>query len=237
MLEEVKDWSDEFYERFKPIAMGFVNEAEKCLQCGKCTGQCPAAAVTPSYNPRKIIRDLVFGNVKRVLSSVELWQCFFCSGCYSVCPMDINFPFFVFMFRLAAMNEGYGWEDVKQLEGYAERSYLKDGITVSTFERNPYVLDTVGDIGKIRAEAGLPPERKVSPRGVAEINMISDLSGMTAFMKQIGGVELLDCQNCTDEQAKRCKKKPMPAKVGKVKTHYRFYNYGEPGGTKHAEAR
>ncbi|CAA7602222.1 4Fe-4S ferredoxin-type, iron-sulphur binding domain protein [Acididesulfobacillus acetoxydans] len=236
MLEKVKDWSDEFYESFKPIAMGFVNEAEKCLQCGKCTGQCPAAAVTPSYNPRKIIRDLVFGNVKRVLSSVELWQCFFCSGCYSVCPMDINFPFFVFMFRLAAMNEGYGWEDVKQLEGYAEKSYLKDGITVSTFERNPYVLDTVGDIGKIRAEAGLPPERKVSARGVAEINMISDLSGMTAFMKQIGGVELLDCKSCTDEQAKRCKRKPMPSKVGKVKTHYRFYNYGEPGGKKHAQA-
>lgn len=236
MLEQVKDWSDEFYETFKPIAAGFVNEAEKCLQCGKCTGQCPAAAVTPSYNPRKLIRDIVNGNLKRVLSSVELWQCFFCSGCFSVCPMDINFPFFIFMFRLAAMNEGYGWEDVKQLEGYAEKSYLKDGITVSTFERNPYVLDEIGDISKIREAAGLPSRRIVSGRGIAEINMISDLMGMTSFMKQIGGVELLDCKTCDDQQAKRCKTKPMPSKVGKVKTHLRFYNYGEPGGEKNAKA-
>ncbi|MHB1405329.1 MAG: 4Fe-4S dicluster domain-containing protein [Desulfitobacteriaceae bacterium] len=236
MLEQVKDWDDDFYEKFKPIAMGFVNEAEKCLQCGKCTGQCPAAAVTPSYNPRKIIRDLVNGNLKRVFSSVELWQCFFCSGCYSVCPMDINFPFFVFMFRLAAMNEGYGWEDVKQLEGYAEKDYLKKGITVSTFERNPEAMETVGDISKIRIAAGLPPERKVSDRGLAEINMISDLSGMTSFMKKIGGVELLDCKTCDDAQMKRCKNKPLPAKVGKIKTKLRFYNYGEPGGKAHAEA-
>ncbi len=237
MLEQVKDWDDDFYEKFKPIAMGFVNEAEKCLQCGKCTGQCPSAAVTSSYNPRKIIRDIVNGNLKRVLSSVELWQCFFCSGCYATCPMDINFPFFVFMFRLAAMNEGYGWEDVKQLEAYAEKDYLKKGITVSTFERNPNAMEVIGDIKKIRVAAGLPPERKISDRGLAEINMISDLSGMTAFMKQIGGVELLDCQTCTDEQAIRCKTKPLPSKVGKIKTKQRFYNYGEPKGEKHAEAR
>ncbi len=236
MLEQVKDWDDEFYEKFKPVAMGFVNEAEKCLQCGKCTGQCPAAAVTPSYNPRKLIRDIVNGNLKRVLSSVELWQCFFCSGCYSVCPVDINFPFFVFMFRLAAMNEGYGWEDVKQLEAYAEKDYLNLGITVSTFERNPEVVDTIGDIGRIRAAAGLSAKRMVSRRAIDEINMISDLSGMTSFIKQIGGVELLDCRTCNDEQAKRCKTKPLPSKVGNIKTKFRFYNYGEPGGKKHAEA-
>ncbi|KJR46782.1 CoB--CoM heterodisulfide reductase subunit C [Desulfosporosinus sp. I2] len=232
MLEQVKDWDDDFYERWKPIAMGFVNEAERCLQCGKCTGQCPAAAVTPGYNPRKLIRDLVDGNIKRILSSVELWQCFFCSGCYSTCPMDINFPFFIFMLRLGAMNEGYGWEDVKQLEAYAEKDYLKDGITVSIRERNPFVVDTVGDIGKIREAAGLPTKRVVSKRGVAEINMISDLSGMTSFMKKIGGVDLLDCNTCDDAQARRCKTKPLPSKVGKITTKTRFYNYGEPSGGK-----
>jgi heterodisulfide reductase subunit C len=150
--------------------------------------------------------------------------------------MDINFPFFIFMLRLGAMNEGYGWEDVKQLEGYAERDYLKNGITVSTFERNPYVVDTIGDMSKIREAAGLTPKRQVTDRALAEINMLSDLTGMTSFMKQIGGVQLLDCRTCTTEQEKRCKTKPMPSKVGKVKTKHRFYNYGEPGGKKHAEA-
>jgi len=230
MLEQVKDWDQDFYEKWKPIAMGFVNEAEKCLQCGKCTGQCPAAAVTPSYNPRKMIRDLVNGNVKRLLSSAELWQCFFCSGCYSTCPMDINFPFFVFMLRLAAMSQGFGWEDVKRLEGYAEKDYLRDGITVSTAERNPYVKELIGDMSAIRAKAGLPPKRQVSQKALAEINMISDLSGMTKFMKQIGGVELYDCASCNTEIEKKCREKVLPKKVGKVRTKNRFYNYGFPGG-------
>ncbi|MHB8172199.1 MAG: 4Fe-4S dicluster domain-containing protein [Thermincolia bacterium] len=230
MLEQVKDWSPDFYQRWKPIAMGFVNEAEKCLQCGKCTGQCPAAAVTSSYNPRKIVRDLTNGNVKRIVSSVELWQCFFCSGCYATCPMDINFPFFVFMLRLAAMSEGFGWEDVKQLESYAEKDYLKMGITVSSSERNPYVVEKRGDMAEIRKGAGLPPQRIVSQRALAEINAISDLSGMTAFMKKIGGVELYDCKTCTPEVEKKCKQKVLPRKVGDIRTRNRFYNYGVPGG-------
>ncbi|MPN53794.1 hypothetical protein SDC9_201460 [bioreactor metagenome] len=148
--------------------------------------------------------------------------------------MDINFQFFVFMLRLAAMNEGYGWEDVKQLESYAEKDYLRDGITVSAAERNPFVTDTRGDIGAIREAAGLPRKRQVSDRAIAEINMLSDLTGMTSFMKKIGGVELLDCRTCTSEQEKKCKNKPMPSRVDKIKTHHRFYNYGEPGGKKHA---
>ncbi|MBC7341028.1 MAG: 4Fe-4S dicluster domain-containing protein [Clostridia bacterium] len=230
MLEEVKDWDPEFYERWKPIAMGFVNEAEKCIQCGKCTGQCPAAAVTPSYNPRKLIRDLVFGNIKRLLSSVELWQCFFCSGCYAACPMDINFPFFVFMLRLAAMSEGYGWEDVKRLEAYAEKDYLVNGITVNTHERNPYIQEHRGDIASIREEAGLPRQRRVSERALAEINLISDLSGMTAFIKSIGGVEKQECAVCTPEVERKCREKVVPRKVGKVATKNRFFNYGVPGG-------
>lgn len=232
MLEETKDWSSDFYEKWKPVAMGFVNEAEKCLQCGKCTGQCPAAAVTPSYNPRKMIRDLVNGNIKRLISSVELWQCFFCSGCYSVCPMDINFPFFIFMLRLAAMSQGYGWEDVKMLEGYAENDYLKSGITVGPQERNPYVLENRGDITKIRVKAGLSPKRNVTKKAIDEINMISDLSGMTKMMGQIGGVKLQDCSKCNPDIEKKCRTKPLPGKVGAVKTKYRTYNYGVPGGEK-----
>ncbi|SDC20664.1 MULTISPECIES: 4Fe-4S dicluster domain-containing protein [unclassified Candidatus Frackibacter] len=230
MLEKANDWSDTFYDKWKPIAMGFVNGAEKCLQCGKCTGQCPAAAVNPSYNPRKIIYDLVNGNIKRVLSSVELWQCFFCSGCFATCPVDINFPFFVFMLRLGAMSQGFGWEDVKQLEKYAEKDYLQDGITVSPEERNPYVIEERGDIADIRQKAGMPRQREVSDEAIAEINMISDLSGMTNFMKKIGGVELYDCSKCTPKIEEKCKSKELPKKVGNVKTHYRFYNYGVPIG-------
>ncbi len=230
MEERLEDWSKDFYERWKPIAMGFVNEAEKCLGCGKCTGQCPAAAVTPTYNPRKIIRDLNMGNIKRVVSSIELWQCFFCGGCYAACPMDINFPFFIFMLRLAAMSEGFGWEDVKRMEGYAEEEYLPKGITVTTRERNPYILENRPEIKEIRTRAGLEPKRKVTPRALAEINMISDLSGMTAFMKKIGGVPVYDCSRCDAEIERKCKEKVRPKKVGRIRTHDRYYNYGLPGG-------
>jgi heterodisulfide reductase subunit C len=138
------------------------------------------------------------------------------------------------MLRLGAMSQGFGWEDVKQLEKYAEKDYLQDGITVSQEERNPYVIENRGDIADIREKAGLSRKRNVTEEALAEINMISDLSGMTSFMKKIGGVELYDCSECTPKIEEKCKSKKLPRKVGNIKTHYRFYNYGVPGGAEDA---
>jgi ferredoxin len=38
-----------------------VENLESCLQCGKCAGICPVARLSPSYNPRQIIHDILNG--------------------------------------------------------------------------------------------------------------------------------------------------------------------------------
>ena len=40
-------------------AYRLVENLEHCLQCGKCAGICPVASLSPSYNPRQIIRDVL----------------------------------------------------------------------------------------------------------------------------------------------------------------------------------
>jgi heterodisulfide reductase subunit C len=191
MAETIKDWLAGFDKKFSELTHGMVKDLEKCIQCGKCTAQCPAAKLS-SYNPRQIIRDLRMGNVDKVISSQELWLCFFCSGCYAVCPQDINFPFAIAMLRYAALAKGYGWEEVKKIKDPYAQDYYDTGLSVSHVERNLGIKHTLaaqsgtdGRITEIRRRAGLPEKRVISDKGLAEIRFISDATGMTDLFEQI----------------------------------------------------
>ena len=41
----------------------------RCFTCGTCTVTCPVFAVEPRYDPRKIIRMILFGMRDEVLSN------------------------------------------------------------------------------------------------------------------------------------------------------------------------
>lgn len=191
MNEGLKDWLAGFDKRFAELTHGMVKDLEKCLQCGKCTAQCPAAKLS-SYNPREIIRDLRMGNVEKVISSEELWLCFFCSGCYAVCPRDINFPFAVAMLRYAALGKGYGWNEVRKIKDPYAQDYYNTGLSVSHVERNLGIKESVaehsktdGRITKVREKMGLPAKRLVSQKALDEIRFISDATGMTDLFDKI----------------------------------------------------
>jgi heterodisulfide reductase subunit C len=180
----------ELYPKLNKLTFGFIADLEKCMQCGKCVGNCPAAAVAP-YNSRRIIHAIKSGNIQEVIESEELWSCFFCSTCYASCPKDINFPFTVAMLRYASLYAGYGIDYVKRLIPYAT-DYYNRGMTVLQGERNPKVAErlkkatrTDGTMASIRRRMGLPAERAVSPEALAEIQFISDVSGMTRLMKEM----------------------------------------------------
>lgn len=191
MREKHSDWLAGFDKKFAELTHGMVKDLEKCLQCGKCTAQCPAASLS-SYNPREIIRDLRMGNVEKVISSQELWLCFFCSGCFASCPKDINFPFAIAMLRYAALAHGYGWEEVQKIKDPYAQDYYETGLSVNIKERNPTIQqeiakhsDTDGKIATIRKKIGLPAQRVVSERALSEIRFISDATGMTDLFKEI----------------------------------------------------
>jgi heterodisulfide reductase subunit C len=190
MNEGLKDWLAGFDKRFAELTHGMVKDLEKCQQCGKCTAQCPAARIS-SYNPRQIIRDLRMGNIEKVISSEELWLCFFCSGCYAVCPRDINFPFAVCMLRYAALGKGHGWNEVKKIKDPYAQDYYNTGLSVSHVERNLAVRKSVaehshtdGRITEVRRQMGMP-DRVVSEKALDEIRFISDATGMTDLFDKI----------------------------------------------------
>ena len=191
MKESNIDWLPGFDKKFDELTHGMVSDLEKCIQCGKCTAQCPAAKLS-AYNPRRIIRDIRMGNVEKVISSQELWLCFFCSGCYAVCPQDINFPFAVSMLRYAALAKGYGWEEVKKIKDPYAQDYYNSGLSVGYKENNPGIKKNVsknsgtdGDIESVRKQMGVEHKRKVSKKGLGEIRFIADATGMTDLFKEI----------------------------------------------------
>jgi heterodisulfide reductase subunit C len=180
----------ELYGELSELTFGFIGDLEKCMQCGKCVGNCPAASVT-QYNSRRTIHAIKLGNIEEVIRSEELWSCFFCSACYASCPRDINFPFTVAMLRYASLYAGYAWDYVKKLLPFA-LDYYRRGMTVLQDERNPRIEEVrrensgcSGSMADIRERMGLPGERSVSEKALSEIQFISDVSGMTKILKEL----------------------------------------------------
>jgi len=64
---------------------------KRCYQCGTCTGACPSAKVTGTFNPRKIIAYILLGNRDKVVSSDLMWLCTACHACSERCP-ELVYP-------------------------------------------------------------------------------------------------------------------------------------------------
>ncbi|MCK4581476.1 MAG: 4Fe-4S dicluster domain-containing protein [Dehalococcoidia bacterium] len=78
-----------------------------CFACGLCTASCPVADIDPEYNPRKIIRMVLLGMKKEVLSSSFPWLCTQCYTCQAHCPQNVKFSDVMKALRNMAVEEGY----------------------------------------------------------------------------------------------------------------------------------
>ena len=62
-----------------------------CLQCAKCSGLCPAARVTPHFNPRLIVLSLLDNTWTSLLhADSPIWACCVCLSCDEFCPQDVK---------------------------------------------------------------------------------------------------------------------------------------------------
>jgi heterodisulfide reductase subunit C len=78
-----------------------------CFSCGTCTAGCPVSAIDPEYDPRRIIRQVLLGMRKEVLSSPVLWRCIQCYSCSAKCPQNVKFRDVMKALREMAVAEGY----------------------------------------------------------------------------------------------------------------------------------
>jgi heterodisulfide reductase subunit C2 len=89
----------------------------RCFACGTCAAGCPITEVDPNYNPRKIIRQVLFGMRTEVLSSPLIWYCLVCYRCYARCPQKVNFTDVMRALRYLAIKGRYASSDtMKRLE-------------------------------------------------------------------------------------------------------------------------
>jgi heterodisulfide reductase subunit C len=111
----VKDLDLSFCEELASQPGG--EHIRRCFACGTCAAGCPITEVDPNYNPRKIIRQVLFGMRQEVLSSPLIWYCLVCYRCYARCPQKVNFTDVMRALRYLAIKGRYASSDtLKRLE-------------------------------------------------------------------------------------------------------------------------
>jgi len=81
------------------------NPITECLQCGTCSGTCPAIEFM-DHSPRKII-GMIKANLKEeVLSSNTYWSCASCYHCTVRCPAGIDITEMMYALKRYSMWKG-----------------------------------------------------------------------------------------------------------------------------------
>lgn len=126
-------------------------QIKRCYACGTCAASCPVREVTDRYNPRRIIRMVLLGLRKEVLSNPFIWLCSSCYTCFERCPQDVRIPEVMTALRNMAIREGYLPPFMRtQLDILVAHGRL---LEITDFENEK------------RKEAGLPPLSE-DPEGI-----------------------------------------------------------------------
>lgn len=112
-----------------------------CFACGTCTAGCPVAGVDKDFDPRRIIRQVLLGMRKQVLSSEEIWKCVQCYCCTSKCPQNVMFRNVARALREMAVAEGYVDADlpgeVEKLDEFSQK-IRREMVNVLLSDRNEF---------------------------------------------------------------------------------------------------
>ena len=112
-----------------------------CFACGTCTAGCPVSAVDAEYNPRQIIRQVLLGMRKELLSSPVIWRCVQCYSCTAKCPQNVKFRDVTRALREMAVAEGYVdadlLQEIEQLDELSQK-LRRDLVNVLVTDRNRF---------------------------------------------------------------------------------------------------
>ncbi len=171
----------------------------KCNQCGTCTSNCPAAHFT-SYNPARLVRDVLVDAREKVLGSTDIWQCFYCYTCHANCPRGNSPAELIRILRQKSLAEGYAKEEVACFLAFGE-CFAEFGIGGLPYEMIEKQAQEFGqewikmrlNIDNTREALGLPP------MGLPEEtqNQLKNLLHHTGFMERMQRLSS-DLENCQD---------------------------------------
>lgn len=114
-----------------------------CYTCGTCTASCPIAAVNETFNPRRIIRLVLYGFKNEIFKSDFIWLCSSCYACQERCPQGVSITELMTVLKNMAFKEGHAPSGIR-----AQNELIKG-------EGRIYPIDDFDN--KKRNKAGLPP--------------------------------------------------------------------------------
>lgn len=153
----------------------------RCIQCGLCTSNCPAARHS-NYDPREMVKK-VLDNDESIFTNEDIWNCFYCYTCQSNCPVK-NSPSQInqVLRSLILLNGGkteriyefitYGYSFMDYGVGMIPENIL-DNIVV---EFGQEYIDFKKDLDEIRETLGLM-DYTVKGEGLTQIKNILKESG------------------------------------------------------------
>ena len=142
----------EFDENAESFGVGNVDEftwkqildSQTCVECGRCTSQCPANNTGKPLDPRKLMHDMKYALkekaqieaegekseieakelIRGFISTDELWSCTTCGACMEACPLYIeHIPAIVDMRRYLTLTEGDFPEELANTYKNLENNY------------------------------------------------------------------------------------------------------------------
>ncbi len=76
----------------------------KCIQCGTCTGSCPASRYM-DITPRELIALFKAGEIESILASRTIWICASCYACTVRCPQNVPVTDIIYLLKRLAIEQ------------------------------------------------------------------------------------------------------------------------------------
>lgn len=189
-IQEITDTPISFVEEItKDIKSSKGEGVLKCVQCGMCTSVCPAAKHS-NYNPRDIIERVLQGD-ESIIDDDEIWNCFYCYTCHSICPVGNSVCEVNQILKQFAINKGIANDKIKDYLGFAD-SYYNSAIGAIPSNFYPEIKEDVEgwwefreNLNEIRNDLNL--DSLIPPKDVIdEVSLILTNSG---FMERISKIK------------------------------------------------
>lgn len=79
-----------------------------CIQCGKCTGGCPISTISPHFNIRRLLYEILNSKGEEIAYQKEMiWDCSTCTTCVKRCPKKVDPSDLIISMRSVLVEDGH----------------------------------------------------------------------------------------------------------------------------------